>query len=290
VAQRDLYGGTGALLRELERMGGLDVVWVRSGDLAALDKALPGAVLHIAESPTNPLLRVLDLRAVAQVCARHDVPMALDATFDGPMNLTPIAFGVDLVVESATKSLGGHSDLLAGLVAGRRERTRRLREVRKLYGAVADPETAWLLDRGMKTLAARSARQNATALELARRLEADARVRSVLHPGLDSHPDRALVVRQAAKAGGSGGGQMIAFRCAAGAAAARRFVDGLRLVANAPSLGGVESLVCLPVLTSHMAVPREVREASGITDDLVRLSIGLEDVEDLWSDIDGALR
>ena len=290
VAQRDLYGGTRALLRDLERTGGLDVVWVPAGDKRALAARLPGATLFLGESPTNPLLRVIDLRATADACRAHEVLFVLDATFDGPMNLTPLSFGVDLVVESATKSLGGHSDLLAGFVAGRRRHTARLREVRKLYGAVADPETAWLLDRGMKTLATRVARQNATALALAGRLAGDPRVLDVRHPGLAGHPDRELIARQAERCRGSGGGQMIAWRCAGGPAAARAFVDALRLIAQAPSLGGVESLVCLPVTTSHASVPPEVRAASGVTDDLVRLSVGLEDLEDLWSDIDAALR
>jgi len=290
VAQRDIYGGTRALLAELEAHWGITTTWTPMGDLDALQGALPGARLYLGESPTNPLLKVLDLAATAERCKAHGVPFVLDATFDGPSNLRPLSLGVDLVVESATKSLGGHSDLLAGLVAGSASSCEGLRRVRRIYGAVPDPETAWLLDRGMRTLPARVARQNATALELARRLEADPRARDVRHPGLRTHPQRDLIERQARASGGTGGGGLVAFRCAAGAAAARDFCDRVRLIANAPSLGGVESLVCLPVLTSHTSFSPEERAEAGITEDLVRVSVGLEDVDDLWADIDAALR
>lgn len=290
VLQRDIYGGTRALLAELEERWGVDVTWVATGDLDALAAALPGARLFMAESPTNPLLKVIDLAATSARCREAGVLFVLDATFDGPLGCTPLAFGVDLVVESATKSLGGHSDLLGGLVAGAAGPCDELRRARRLYGAVPDPETAWLLDRGMRTLPARVGRQNATALDLARRLDVDPRAEAVMHPALESHPQRALVERQAAACDGHGGGSLIAFRCAAGPEAAIRFCDHLRLIAHAPSLGGVESLVSLPVFTSHAPFSAEERAHAGITDDLVRLSIGQEDADDLWADIDAALR
>ena len=290
VAQRDLYGGTCALLGELKARCGITTTWTPTGDLDALERALPGARLYMGESPTNPLLKVLDLVATADVCRAHGVPFVLDATFDGPINLRPAQLGADLIVESATKSLGGHSDLLGGLVTGCAASCEALRRARKLYGAVPDPETAWLLDRGMRSLPARVARQNASALDLARRLDADPRALEVRHPGLATHPQRALIERQAEACGGSGGGGLIALRCAGGAEAARAFCDRVRLISHAPSLGGVESLVCLPVLTSHAALSPEDRAAAGIGEDHVRLSVGLEDVADLWADIDAALR
>jgi cystathionine beta-lyase/cystathionine gamma-synthase len=289
VAQEDLYGGTRVLLQWLGDRLGIATTWVPTGDLDALAAALPGARLYLGESPSNPLLKVLDLAAVAAHCKAHDVLFVLDATFDGPLNLTPLAFGVDLVAESATKSLAGHSDLLGGLVAGSTALCADIRMARRVFGAIADPETAWLLDRGMKTLGVRIRQQNENALRLAERLEADSRAAGVLQIGLTSHPQRALILRQARRAGGSAGGALITFRCAAGAAAAEAFCDRLQLIANAPSLGGVESLVSLPRFTSHASFSAEEREAAGIGDDLVRLSIGVEDAEDLWADIDAAL-
>ena len=289
VVQKDVYGGTQALLEALAADWGLQLTWVDTGDLTMLDAALAGARLYMGENPTNPLLKAIDLEAIARLCQQHGALFVLDATFDGPINLKPVRLGVDLIVESATKSLGGHSDLLAGLVTGSEARCAPVRNVRKIYGAASDPDTAWLLERGMKTLPARIARQNATALDLAQRLEADERVGDVFHPALASHPDRSLIQRLAAAGAGTASGSMIAFHCAGGGDAAIRFCESVALIANAPSLGGVESLVSLPRFTSHAAMSPDERTAAGITDDLVRLSIGQEDPDDLWADIDAAL-
>lgn len=285
VAFCDVYGGTRDLFAWLARQTGLQTTWVPTGDLNALERALPGARLAWVESPTNPLLRVLDLPALATACRAHAVPLALDATFAGPTLQRPVALGVDLVLESATKSLGGHSDLLAGTVVGSEERLAAIRTARRLLGGISDPETAWLLERSIKTLDLRAERQAATALALARRLSADRRVGRVLHPLLPSHPDHAVALRTGLRGVG-----LVTFGCAGGLAAARRVADRVRLIANAPSLGGVESLLSLPVYTSHAAFSPEERAAAGIGDDLVRLSVGLEDVEDLWQDLDQALR
>lgn len=284
VALRDVYGGTRDLLAFLGRQAGIATTWVPTGDLAALERALPGARLLWAESPTNPMLRVLDLQALAAAARRHGVLLALDATFAGPALQRPLAQGVDLVMESATKSLGGHSDLLAGLVCGRAAHVATLRTTRKLLGGISDPETAWLLERSLKTLHARVERQAASALELARRLAADRRVARVLHPLLPSHPDHEVARRT-----GLSGCGVLTVAVGGGLARARAVAERLRLVSHAASLGGVESLVSLPVLTSHaMFTPAERAEA-GIGDDLLRLSVGLEDVEDLWADLAGAL-
>lgn len=284
VCVRDVYGGTRDLLGWLGRQQGIVTTWVPTGDLAALEAALPGARLLWCESPTNPLLRVLDLPALAAAAHRHGVPVALDATFAGPALQRPLALGVDLVMESATKAQGGHSDLLAGTVVGAAATLAPVRTARRLLGAISDPETAWLLERSLKTLALRAERQAASALALARRLAADRRVARVLHPLLPSHPDHAVAQRT-----GLLGVGLVTFGCAGGLAAARAVADRVRLIANAPSLGGVESLLSLPVYTSHAAFSPEERSAAGITDDLVRLSVGLEDPEDLWRDLDQAL-
>jgi cystathionine beta-lyase/cystathionine gamma-synthase len=284
VAFRDLYGGTRDLLHWLEPKAGIRTTWVALRDHAALARALPGAKLLVAESPTNPMLHVVDLPAVAALCRKAGATFLLDATFAGPVNHRPLEHGVDLVMESATKSLGGHSDLLAGLVAGSADWCRRLAVTRKLVGGISDPDTASRLERSLKTLPVRVKRQNESALELAKRLEGDPRVARVAYPGLPSHPDHALAARL-----GLGPGSVVTFALKGGAAAARRVADRVRLVLNAPSLGGVESLLSLPVHTSHaMFTPAERAEA-GITDDLVRLSVGLEDPADLWADLDRAM-
>jgi cystathionine beta-lyase/cystathionine gamma-synthase len=284
VCFRDVYGGTRSLLTWLGRQIGLETTWVPTGDARALDAALPGARLFLGESPTNPLLKVLDLPVLAAVARRHHVPFVLDATFSGPALQRPLEHGVDLVVESATKSLGGHSDLLGGLVAGTAVRITELKVTRKILGAISDPETAWLLERSMKTVGVRTERQAATALALAERLAADPRVSRVHHPLLASHPDHEVARRTGLKGVG-----LVAFECRGGLAAARRLADSVKRIANAPSLGGVESLLSLPVYTSHAMFTPDERAAAGITDDLVRLSVGLEDLDDLWQDLDQAL-
>lgn len=284
VALRDVYGGTRDLLHWLEPHAGIRTTWVPTRDREALERALPGAKLLWAESPTNPLLKVLDLPALAAMARRHRVPLALDSTFAGPALQQPLALGADLVVESATKSLGGHSDLLGGLVAGRTAHLEELRRTRKLLGGIMDPETAWLLERSLKTLVVRAERQAATALDLAERLARDARVARVLHPLRRDHPDHAVAQRTGLKGVG-----LVTFACRGGLPAARALADRVRLIAHAPSLGGVESLLSLPVLTSHAMFTPEERAAAGIGDDLVRLSVGLEDADDLWADLDQAL-
>jgi cystathionine beta-lyase/cystathionine gamma-synthase len=286
VCLRDVYGGTKALLGQMETRFGVTTTWVGSDDMPSLGPALSGARFLLAESPTNPTLRILDVAALSRAARKAGALFAFDNTFATPVNQRPLELGADLVWESATKALGGHSDLVAGLVAGPDDLVGPVREARKWFGAISDPDAAWLLARGMKTLVARVDRQNRTSLEVARGLEAHPGVTRVVHPGLESHPDHALAVRQMP----GGTGAMVTFACRGGAAAARRVADRVRLVANAPSLGGVESLLSLPALTSHAHFTPEERAAAGIGDDLVRLSVGLEDAKDLLADLDQALR
>lgn len=286
VAVRDLYGGTRLLLDEIAARLSIRTTFVPFGDLPALEAALPGAKVLLAESPTNPTVRVLDIDLVAAVARKTGALLVFDNTFATPINQRPLMHGADLVWESGTKALGGHSDLLAGLVAGRRDLVEPVRRARRVFGAIPDPDSAWLLARGMKTLAARVERQNRTALEVARFLERHPAVSRVLYPGLPSHPDHDVARRVLSGAGGS----MVTFACRGGLAAARRVADSVRVIANAPSLGGVESLLSLPIYTSHAATPPADRAASGVTDDLVRLSVGLEDAADLVADLDHALK
>ena len=283
VASRALYGGTRTLLtRELPRLG-IDTTFVDphtdwSGEVRAETRLL------LAEVPINPTLRVPDLRPVARLARERDLPLVVDATFATPINFRPLEHGARLVIHSATKYLGGHSDLVAGVVAGGRGDVERVRERLVSFGPSVGAHTLWLLERGLKTLPVRIAAQNRTALALAEWLERHPAVEAVHHPGLSSHPDHRL-----ARELFDGFGGMVAFVVRGGDAAARRAMERFELIAVAPSLGGVESLASMPRYTSHAAMSARERHASGIADGFIRLSVGVEDVTDLRADLDRAL-
>ena len=239
----------------------------------------------LAESPTNPYLRVADLSLFAR--ARDACPGAnliIDGTFATPVNQRPLDEGVDLVIHSCTKYLGGHNDLLAGVVCGRSGLVQAIRDLRGVLGAVLDPQSAFLLIRGLKTLPLRVNRQNETALAVARWLEQHPRVRQVFYPGLPSHPDHAIARKQMRGFGG-----VVSFRLRASARETSRVVDACKLATIAPSLGAAETLIEQPAYMSYFELTSEEREAIGIYDDLVRLSVGLEDAEDVIADLDQAL-
>jgi cystathionine beta-lyase/cystathionine gamma-synthase len=284
VAVRDLYGGTRLLLDDAAPRFGIRVDIVARDDDAGLARALSGARMLVAESPTNPTLRVLDLARLGDAARRAGAVFVFDNTFATPVLQRPLRLGADLVWESATKALGGHSDLLAGLVAGPKALVEPIRRARRVYGGISDPDAAWLLGRGMKTLAARVERQCRTAGEVAAALERHPAVARVWYPGLESHPDHGVAKRHLT----GGYGAVLTIACGGGFDAARRAAERVRVFAHAPSLGGVESLLSLPVLTSHASTPPADRQAFGVTDDLLRLSIGLEDADDLLADLDRA--
>ena len=286
VSTESVYGGTYGFFSGLLPRLGVRVDWVDGGDLGAVRAALRSRPrLLYAESPVNPTLTVLDVAALARAAKAAGVPMYLDATFASPVNQQPVKLGVSLVLHSGTKYLGGHSDLMAGLVAGSRALLAPIEAHRRVLGGVADPHQAWLLARGLRTLTLRVARQNEVALAVARHLERHPRVRRVLYPGLKSHPQHALARRQLRGFGG-----MVTFEVRGGLKAASRVAERLKLIQLGPSLGGVESLVSLPVLTSHVRVPAEARRRLGISEGLLRLSCGIEDPADLVADLDQALR
>ncbi|MEX0893959.1 MAG: PLP-dependent aspartate aminotransferase family protein [Gemmatimonadota bacterium] len=283
VAQRALYGGTRRILdRELARLG-VQTTYVDGADgfAAALR---PETRLLYMEVPVNPTLRVSDPRPVAALAARHGIPLVVDATFATPINLRPLEHGAALVVHSATKYLGGHSDLTAGVVAGRADLVGAVRELLKSFGPVLDPHAVWMLERGIKTLAVRMERHNANGLAVARWLQAHAAVAEVLYPGLPEHPDHALAAELM-----DGFGGMVSFVARGGDEAALRIVERLRLLCLAPSLGGVETLVSMPVHTSHVGLSAEERHAVGIGSGFIRLSLGIEDAADILADLDQAL-
>ncbi|HZI89929.1 MAG TPA: PLP-dependent aspartate aminotransferase family protein [Candidatus Polarisedimenticolia bacterium] len=285
VATRELYGGTFEFVDRFLPRWGITATFVPPGDLKALEQAVgPKTRLIYTESPTNPKMSVVDLRGVAEIARRRGVPCAVDNTFASPLNQRPIGLGFDFVVHSATKYLGGHCDLVGGVVVGPRDRMKEVWHHRKLLGGILDPHSAYLLERGIKTLALRMERHNANGLAVARFLVQHPRVRRVYYPGLPEHPGHEIAARQM-----SGFGGVLAFEVEGDRAATIRVVDALEVAYLAPSLGGVESLVSQPAMTSHYFLDPGERAAQGISDSLVRVALGIEDAADLIRDLDHAL-
>lgn len=283
VAADSLYGGTLRLLTgELPRLG-IETTFVDpAGDWAGALR--PETRLLYMEVPVNPTLRVPDVRPVAALARQRGLPLVVDATFATPVNFRALEWGADVVVHSGTKYLGGHSDLVAGAVCGRRSVVETARERLQSFGPSLDPHAVWLLDRGLKTLAVRVERQNRTALALARWLGTHPAVAAVHHPGLEDHPDHAIAAELF-----DGFGGMLSFVVRGGDEAARAVMGRFRLIAVAPSLGGVESLASMPRYTSHASLTAEARRAAGIDDGFIRLSVGVEDEPDLRADLLEAL-
>jgi cystathionine gamma-synthase len=286
VLFRDCYRMTLELVTTMLPRFGVEHTLVDSGDVAALAGAIrPTTRLVVSESPTNPHLTCVDLAALAAACRAHrTVKSLVDATFATPVNCRPARFGVDLVVHSATKYLAGHNDVLAGAVCGSSGLVSLVREMRGMLGGVCDPHAAFLVGRGMKTLALRVARQNATAQAVAERLATHPKVERVYYPGLPSHPSHAVAREQMVGFGG-----VVSFVVAGGLEAASRVVDAMHLARIAPSLGGVETLVEQPAVMSYYAMTREERAAIGIAEGLVRLAVGVEETEDVVGDVVKAL-
>lgn len=276
-----IYGGTRRLFLEELRRFGIEVSFVnpdRRRDWRAKLRKNTRAIF--VETPTNPLMRVLDVQWLAVLAKTEGIPLLVDSTFATPINFRPLEHGADIVIHSATKYLNGHSDVIAGAVAGAEPFVLEVREKMKLWGQAIDPHAAWLIERGLKTLAVRMARHDETGLRVATWLEQQPKVRRVHHPGLASHPDHALAQRVL---GGFGG--MVGLELAGGGRSAERFLRALRLITHAPSLGGVESLVSEPRYTSHASLTPDERAAAGIPDGFLRLSLGLEDADDLIADL-----
>lgn len=281
----DVYGGTYRVLTACFSRLGLKSSFVDTTDPEAVAQAFtPQTRALLVESPSNPLLKVSDLATLANLCHTRQAILIVDNTFLTPYWQKPLALGADLVVHSATKYLGGHSDLVAGLVVARdKELGERLRFLQNAVGAVLGPHDAWLLVRGIRTLALRMEAHEANARAVAAWLAGNGKVAAVYYPGLPTHPQHALAARQA---GGFGG--IVSFDVG-DAALAEAVATRTRLFTLAESLGGVESLICLPARMTHASLPPERRRALGITDSLLRLSVGIEDTEDLLDDLDQAL-
>jgi cystathionine gamma-lyase len=288
VGGHDLYGGTFRLLEKVFRRWGLEVMFAENSSLEAHERAIASLRrprLLWLETPTNPLLDIVDISALAQLAKARSMTVVVDNTFATPYLQKPLSFGADLVVHSTTKYLGGHSDVVGGaVVAHRKEMLEGIRFLQNAAGAVPGPMDSYLVLRGLKTLAVRMERHCANARRLAEVLAERKGVRRVLYPALPRHPGSDVAKKQMSDFGG-----MIAIQLDGDAERARRFCSGLRVFSLAESLGGVESLCCHPATMTHASIPREMREARGITDSLVRLSVGIEDIDDLIADVEQAL-
>ncbi len=287
VAMDDLYGGTGRLFNRVRaRSAGLRVSYADLSDPAALERALQDDTRLVwIETPTNPMLKLVDLAVVAARAKEHGALVVVDNTFASPWGQRPLEHGADIVMHSATKYLNGHSDIVGGVLAVRDAAlAERLAFLQNSIGAIAGPFDSFLALRGVKTLALRMERHSANALAIARWLESRRGIERVIYPWLESHPQHALARRQMA-----GGGGIVSFVIAGGLGAARTFLENCRLFALAESLGGVESLVNHPAIMTHASVAPETRARLGISDALIRLSVGVEECDDLVADLDWAL-
>jgi len=284
VAMRGLYGGTHHLFVDLLPRFGVTVKLLSHEEFQRVEERLsPRTRLCYFEPLTNPTLRLTDPRPIAEVCRARGVATMVDNTFASPFNLRPLEAGIDLVAHSGTKYLSGHSDVLCGVVCGNRARVAAVRGTIRHLGATMSPWDAFLLSRGMKTFGVRMERHAENALAIARHLEGHPEVASVSYPGLPSHPDHARAQQVLRTPGG-----MICFRVKGGFERAKRFVDALGVCQRAASLGSVETLVSIPVLNSHTGLSDEELASAGVTRDMVRLSVGIEEAQDLMADLDAA--
>jgi cystathionine beta-lyase/cystathionine gamma-synthase len=280
-----IYGGTQHLFdQELARFG-IEVTYVNPDHPRQWRKALRKSTRAIfVETPTNPLMRIVDLSPIAYIAEEEGLALLVDATFASPVNFRPLEHGADVVITSATKYLNGHSDVIAGAVAGSTSFVEEVNRLMRLWGQAIDPHAAWLIDRGMRTLALRMERHNQNGLAVAQWAERHGGIVKVHYPGLPSHPDHAR-----AKQVLNGFGGMVGLELKGGAKAAERLLNQLKLITHAPSLAGVETLVSEPRLTSHKSIGAEGRAKIGIPDGFLRLSCGIEDAADIIGDLEQAL-
>lgn len=285
LASEWIYGGTRRLFDEELGRFGIEVSYVDPTQQRLWRKSVRKATRAIfVETPTNPTLKVLDLTPIAQVTKEFGIALLVDATFASPVNFRPLEHGADVAISSATKYLNGHSDVIAGAVAGSASFIEEVTRLMRLWGQSIDPHAAWLVERGLRTLSVRMDRHNANGLAVARWAAAQPEFAAVHYPGLPAHPDH-----EHAREVLGGFGGMVGLELKGGVRAAERFLKKLKMVAHAPSLAGVESLISEPRLTSHKALSAEDRARIGIPDGFLRLSCGIEDADDLIADLEQAL-
>ncbi len=285
IVSHDVYGGTYRLFEQVLAKYGLAFSFVDTTKIENIEKSIQSntRLVHI-ETPTNPLLAITDIEGVANLCKSKNLILCVDNTFMTPYFQNPLELGADIVVHSATKYLGGHSDLLGGvLIINSDELYEKLKFVQNAIGAVLSPFDSWLLLRSVKTLAVRMERHNQNAMKIAEYLQSHSKVKKVFYPGLETHPQYPIAKKQMRGFGG-----MVSFEVD-NFDTAKKVLYKFKIFTLAESLGGVESLVCHPATMTHASIPKEIREKSGLTDGLIRLSVGIEDVEDLINDIEQAL-
>jgi cystathionine beta-lyase/cystathionine gamma-synthase len=281
-----IYGGTQKLFDEELGRYGIDVTYVSPDQVRMWRKAVRKATRAIfVETPTNPLMRVIDLAPIAYAAEEYGLALLVDATFASPINFRPLEHGADVVITSATKYLNGHSDVIAGAVAGSASFVEEVTRLMRLWGQAIDPHAAWLIDRGMRTLGVRMERHNTNGMAVATWAERHPAITKVHYPGLPSHPDH-----DHAKTVLAGAGGMVGLELKGGAKATERMLKRLKLITHAPSLAGVETLVSEPRLTSHKGIGAEGRTKIGIPDGFLRLSCGIEDAADIIADLEQALK
>jgi methionine-gamma-lyase len=285
IAPRGVYAETARVLTRHFGRYGVETTFVNVPEPSAIAAAMrPRTRVVWIETPANPTLAITDIQRAKDEAG--DALVVVDSTFATPFHQNPLAHAADLVVHSATKAIGGHGDVIGGVIAGDAERVERVRDAGgRMAGATLSPMSAWLLARGARTLAVRQARASANAQTLAERLRDDPRVATVHYPGLETHPGHPVARAQMRR----GFGSLLGFEIAGGAPAGRRAYDAVELITRAVSLGDVRTLLTHPASTTHSSMPSERRVAAGISDGLMRLSVGIEDVEDLWADLDRAL-
>ena len=286
VIMDDCYRKTAQFCKMVLKKFGIDTTFVHAGDYKQLESAIQeNTRLIVSESPTNPHLNVVDLEATVALAKKHRLKVVIDSTFATPYNQRPLEFGVDLVIHSATKYLGGHNDLMAGVVLGGEALVSAIKDYRGILGGVLDPHCAYLLIRGLKTFPLRMARQNKTSLVMARFLESHEKIKQVYYPGLESHPHHDIARAQMAGFGG-----VVSFDIDTDLDGTMRFLDMLQIPCIGASLGGVERIVSHPSTISYYELARDDRIAIGLADELVRYSVGVEEPEDLIGDLDNALK
>jgi len=286
IVSNDVYGGTYRLFERVLTDYGLSFTFVDTTKIENIEKAIqPNTKLVHIETPTNPLLAITDIVEVANLCSSKNLILSVDNTFMSPYFQNPLELGADIVVHSATKYLGGHSDLIGGiLVFNSDEFYERLKFIQNAIGAILSPFDCWLLLRSVKTLAVRMERHNQNAMKIAEYLQSHPKVKRVFYPGLETHPQHSIAKKQMRGFGGMVSFEVEDFETA------KNILYKFKIFTLAESLGGVESLVCHPATMTHASIPKEIREKNGLTDGLIRLSVGIEDVEDLLNDLEQALK
>ena len=286
VSCDDLYGGSYRIFERVMRRYNVETTYVAAGNIAGYERAIrPNTKMIWLETPTNPLLRLIDIQAVAEIAHRHNLLLVVDNTFASPYFQQPLKLGADIVVHSTTKYLNGHSDIIGGaLVLNNEEVYQAIKFYQNAAGGVPSPFDSWLTLRGIKTLAVRMRQHEENAIAVAKFLAEHPRVEKVYYPGLPAHPDYALAKRQM-----SGFGGMVSFQFKGIYADVDKVVRRFKVFALAESLGGVDSLVCHPASMTHGSIPKDIRESRGLTDTLLRLSVGIEDVDDILADLEQAL-